>query len=131
MRWCARPWDPRTGKHEPTTGKPDKDLSEAWDDARYNWLGDSYSSHVNPAFWKIHGWVDDKIEDWYRANKNTLSSINVNGIVWYEGDLVTVSDPWSGGMRIGVEPNKEMIKKMEKAARVVLDLPRLYHFYDT
>lgn len=39
-----------------------------WDNASYNWLVDTYSSHVNPVFWKIHGWIDDRVEDWRIAN---------------------------------------------------------------
>lgn len=44
-------------------------LDEKWNQPEYNWLFDFYSSHVNPIFWKLHGWVDDRIEDWKRANR--------------------------------------------------------------
>lgn len=53
-----------------------------WDNVSYNWLGDSYASHVHPLFWKIHGWVDDRIEDWRKAN-------NVAVIPW--------KGVWTGG----------------------------------
>ncbi len=39
-----------------------------WDDPEYDWLADTYSSHVNPVFWKLHGWVDARIDDWVTAN---------------------------------------------------------------
>ncbi|WP_406009109.1 hypothetical protein OG440_25580 [Streptomyces sp. NBC_00637] len=39
-----------------------------WDDATYDWLADTYSAHVNPLFWKLHGWVDARIDDWMAAN---------------------------------------------------------------
>lgn len=42
--------------------------SWVWDDPTYNHLSDSYSAHVNPIFWKIHGWVDERIEDWLRVH---------------------------------------------------------------
>lgn len=32
-----------------------------------DWLGDPISSHVNPLFWKLHGWVDSCIDRWERA----------------------------------------------------------------
>ncbi|MFP5318881.1 MAG: Tat pathway signal protein [Acidimicrobiia bacterium] len=54
--------------------RPDADptatttIDTRWDDPSYDWLGDTYSSHVNHHFWKLHGWVDDRIEDWCRAN---------------------------------------------------------------
>jgi hypothetical protein len=44
-----------------------------WDDPAYDYLGDTYSSHVNPIFWQLHGWVDDRIEDWKRAEGITGS----------------------------------------------------------
>ncbi len=31
-------------------------------------MGDTYSSHLNPIFWKLHGWVGDRIEDWCVAH---------------------------------------------------------------
>ncbi len=39
-----------------------------WDDPAYDWLADTYSSHVNRVFWKLHGWIDARIDDWVRAN---------------------------------------------------------------
>jgi hypothetical protein len=78
MRWAAR---------SPVGYRPD-DLSQPvaaqWDSPAYNWLGDTYSSHVNSLFWKIHGWVDDRIEDWKTAN-------NVQGDIHWTGT-------WTGPM---------------------------------
>jgi hypothetical protein len=62
MRWAApspvgyRPRAPLTQPVDPR-----------WDDPAYDFLGDTYSSHVNPIFWKLHGWVDNRIKDWKRA----------------------------------------------------------------
>jgi len=39
-------------------------ISTKWDAPAYDYLGDTYSSHVNPIFWKLHGWIDNRIEDW-------------------------------------------------------------------
>jgi len=50
---------------DPTGGET---IGKEWDDPRYNFLGDTYSSHVNPIFWKLHGWIDDRIENWKVAN---------------------------------------------------------------
>jgi hypothetical protein len=66
MRWAAE-----------SEIRPDVDptasnsISEQWDRPSYNWLGDPYSSHVNSVFWKIHGWVDARIDDWMSANGHT------------------------------------------------------------
>jgi len=43
-------------------------ISTQWDDPSYDWLNDFYASQVNTVFWKLHGWVDDRINDWQRAN---------------------------------------------------------------
>ena len=39
-----------------------------FDAPEFNWLGTPYSAHVNPIFWKLHGWVDDTIPLWLTAN---------------------------------------------------------------
>lgn len=64
MRWAAPPagYRPDPGPNEGLT------IKEVWDDHRYDFLGDTYSSHVNPVFWSLHGWVDDRVEDWKAAN---------------------------------------------------------------
>jgi hypothetical protein len=64
MRWASSPagFRPEPGPAEGHTIDP------LWDDSRYDYLGDTYASHVNPVFWSLHGWVDDRIEDWKLAN---------------------------------------------------------------
>jgi hypothetical protein len=64
MRWCSNP-----GAIRPDTDPAHpNDIDPKWDLVSYDWLGDTYSSHVNSVFWKIHGWVDDRIEAWKSAN---------------------------------------------------------------
>ena len=71
MRWSSKP---RPGiRLDPTmSGSPSPgqilNIDPEWDVPEYDFLGDEYSSHVNPIFWKIHGWVDDRISDWMIAN---------------------------------------------------------------
>ena len=64
LRWSAAisEFRPDPGPHEPTA------IAAKWDRPSYDWLGDFYSSHVNPRFWKLHGWVDARIGDWAKAN---------------------------------------------------------------
>ncbi len=50
-------------------------IGSKWDSPFYDWMFDSYSSHVNVVFWKLHGWIDDKINEWQMAN-------NVDTIHW-------------------------------------------------
>ncbi|GAC1431799.1 MAG: hypothetical protein PVS3B3_19820 [Ktedonobacteraceae bacterium] len=66
MRWASQPGMMRPGVDEPT--QADANIPTDFDDPSYDYLGDTYSSHVNPLFWKLHGWVDARIEDWKAAN---------------------------------------------------------------
>lgn len=63
-------------------------IDTRWDNASYNWLGDTYSSHVNPVFWKLHGWVNDRIIDWARANG--LTTITWRGF-WVGGPMSSIT----------------------------------------
>ena len=71
MRWAAAPGSTRpeplqaSGDIDPTKGEV---IGLEWDDPQYDFLGDTYSSHVNPIFWKLHGWIDDRVEAWKTAN---------------------------------------------------------------
>ena len=134
MRWCNRPWDPRSGKREKSTGQPDFDLTPKWDVPEADWLGHTYSSHVNSVFWKLHGWVDDRIEDWYEANKDSsnLKKVSVRGVDWYAGDLVLADDPWSGGMDFGHSHGSDdnMVKHMEKVTNILNGKTKPYQFYE-
>jgi hypothetical protein len=76
MRWAApSPVGYRPPAHV-TQG-----IGAEWDAPAYNYLGDTYSSHVNPLFWKIYGWVDDRIEDWKRAH-------SISGDIQWRGTWV-------------------------------------------
>jgi hypothetical protein len=55
IHWSAEPW---------YQGKSDQDIN----DVRNDWLASPYASHVNVHFWKIHGWINDRVDDWARAN---------------------------------------------------------------
>jgi hypothetical protein len=55
MHWAAEPWFKDSNTQDEN-------------DPRNNYLGDTYSSHVNKAFWKLHGWIDDRIQQWENAS---------------------------------------------------------------
>ncbi len=52
----------------------------AWDDPNADYLGSTYSSHVNPIFYRLHGFVDARIEDWLKANNFTSIADNCAGV---------------------------------------------------
>jgi hypothetical protein len=66
MRWAA----PSSVGYRPPTAIT-QTISSQWDSPAYDYLGDTYSSHINPVFWKLHGWVDDRIEAWKSAHTIT------------------------------------------------------------
>lgn len=84
MRWSAE----SEIRPDVDPASPDS-IPEEWDRPSYDWLGDPYSSHVNSVFWKIHGWVDARIDDWMSANGHT------GEVPWSTGT------PWVGQMPEG------------------------------
>lgn len=100
MRWASLSRDPATG--EPAV-RDDYDIDTRWDDPSHDYLGDFHSSHVNPIFWKLHGWIDDRIEAWFttheRLRPGAVKRKSVRGIEWFEpGPWVSKADPfdWPG-----------------------------------
>lgn len=63
VRWAA----PSAVGYRPPTAT-ERGIEERWDDPAYTYLGDTYASHLNAIFWKLHGWVSDRVEDWRRAH---------------------------------------------------------------
>jgi hypothetical protein len=85
MRWSSISRDPKTG--DPAI-RDDFDFDVKWDDPKYDYLGEFYSSHVNPLFWRLHGWVDDRIEDWFNAHDaarpGEVEPYEYQGISWFK-----------------------------------------------
>lgn len=106
LRWAA----PSAVGYRPTfsTGNV---IEERWDDPAYNYLGDMYSCHVNPIFWKLHGWIDDRVEDWRRAHGI------VGNIVW-KGTWV--GPPVESGLRHQeVFAGRDVGEELRRAALVI------------
>jgi hypothetical protein len=70
MRWASEPRDPdpHTNYAKLPDGRPPLDFDSKWENPRYDSLTEPYSSLVNPVFWRLHGWIDDRIDDWYSAH---------------------------------------------------------------
>jgi hypothetical protein len=100
MRWASL-------SRNPTSDAPEVreayDISPKWDAPSNDYLGDFHSSHINPIFWKLHGWVDDCIGVWQAAHDaahpGQVKPHEVRGIPWYApGPWVLKPDPfdWPG-----------------------------------
>ena len=64
MHWASEHWF----KNQP--GQDENDV-------RNDFLGSTYSSHVNKRFWKLHGWIDDRITQWKQATQQVVDFSNV------------------------------------------------------
>jgi len=53
MRWCSEPV--ATGMRPDVEPVAPDTIDMKWDVPEYNWLGDTYASHVHSTFWKLHG----------------------------------------------------------------------------
>lgn len=107
-RWTTPARDPDTGELivDPATGEPDArptfDFSDKWSSPKYDFLGEFYSSHVNPLFWRLHGWVDDRIDDWFKAqdasSPGRIKKRQLHGVEWFEVNtpFVMVAEPFVG-----------------------------------
>jgi len=112
------PRDPVTGDPVPG-GRPDNDVRTLWDDPKYDYLGEFYSSHLNPVFWRLHGWIDNRIEDWFNAHEaahpGEVKRIDLDGTRWFaKGKWVQTDEPWAGAP--GHHPD---LKKMTEVARIL------------
>jgi hypothetical protein len=108
-------------------------IGASWDDPRYDWLGDTYSSHVNSTFWRLHGWVDDRIEDWKKANQVT-GEIQWKG-TWVGKPMAEMEQgsfmmPMSDHMGHDMEQASGTMDEMERLAALIARTGRVCHFYD-
>jgi hypothetical protein len=114
MRWSAEPDELRP---DPDPTHPTA-VDQKWDAPSYDWLGDFYSSHVNPVFWKLHGWVDGRIGAWKRAN-------DISGEYQWKGT-------WNGPMHhhmasaeLDADDGEELLKLAGGAGLVASPLQRV------
>jgi hypothetical protein len=106
MRWASVTRDPTPDKSKRglplPAGRTPLDFDTKWLDPEYDYLGETFSSHVNPIFWRVHGWVDARIEDWHRAQESVRPGVikrkQLFGVDWFEvdGKWVVSDAPWEG-----------------------------------
>jgi hypothetical protein len=126
MRWSSVPRDPTDGTPLPD-GRIDPDISTRWDVPINDHLGDFYSSHINPIFWRLHGWVDDRINDWFAAHEQAhpgqVVRQDIGGVHWFKvGKWVSAAHPWTGPAMMSHGGMKQMngdIRKMERVVAIL------------
>lgn len=94
VRWTHTLYNPASG--DPIGRESLFDIDSKWDDPANDDLGDFYSSHVHPTFWRLHGWIDDRINDWARVNAEQITTADVDGVPWFapDGRIVQVGQPF-------------------------------------
>lgn len=136
--------------------RPDlaESISMIWDSPSYDWLGDTYSSHTANHFWKLHGLIDRRIDQW--AVANGIQSINWIG-TWVGKmpptppvespalESVGRTNVFAALERLGSGSTVELestehdhgqghghhhVQEMEQIANLIQDCGVHYHFYD-
>lgn len=123
IRWSAYP----------TNGyrliRDESDFRTEWDEPGYDTLFDEYSSHVGPIFFRLHKWIDNRIEDWAEAQgSNVQRYATPHGFDWFRGPAVQVAEPWNGAWGFEpVSPEEEArrIGIMEQVTRAMFPPPAL------
>lgn len=122
VRWTHTLYDPATGL--PIGRESLFDIDSKWDDPSNDDLGDFYSSHVHPTFWRLHGWIDDRINDWARVNAERITTATVDDVPWFaaDGEIVKVGRPfyWPTAHSHHHSPNDEAdVRTMEEVIGIM------------
>lgn len=97
--------------------RPESDIDPKWDVPGYDTLFDEYSSHVHPVFFRLHKWLDNRIEDWAAAHQGDVERFKTPaGFDWFRdkdggSKWVQVGKPWMGG--------EDSIATMEKVHEAI------------
>jgi hypothetical protein len=96
--------------------RDESDFRPKWDDPGYDTLFDEYSSHITPNFFRLHKWIDNRIEDWAEAHGTAVErTATPHGFDWFRtGEWVKVAQPWTGAW--GFEP----ISQQEETKRIAV-----------
>ena len=109
MRWSAS----SPVGYRPSTALT-QEIDAQWDAPAYDYLGDTYSSHVNSIFWKIHGWVDARVEDWKRAHgiRGEIEWIGTwVGPAAHHGHLPSVA---RGGSEVDADEGHDALRRIDR-----------------
>jgi hypothetical protein len=121
MRWSEEPNPYRTQSIFRILAGQDT-YDSTWDAVSYDYLGDTFSSHVNPHFWYLHGWVDSLIDRWAIANEMQPQDIVWTG-TWLGGpDLLDVLGLGAGPVAMAMpQPPEGLTASIARTALVSLN----------
>jgi hypothetical protein len=127
MRWSSLPFDPEKQSTTLAEGRDRFDVSDKWiapftgpdgKTAYYDDLFDEFSSNLHPVFWRLHGWIDDRIDDWANAHGNDVTKAPVGGVPWFQRGRpwVAVAEPWLGD----TDESHQAMMRMERVLQIIL-----------
>jgi hypothetical protein len=104
--------------------RDESDFRPVWDDPGYDTLFDEYSSHIGPIFFRLHKWIDNRIEDWAEAHAGEVERYTTPyGFDWFRpGPHVQVAEPWTGAWGFDTPSREELQRRlttMESVTRVM------------
>ncbi|NQZ23486.1 MAG: PvdJ/PvdD/PvdP-like protein [Colwellia sp.] len=125
MRWATVTRDP-TNDMPVVWDRWPSDFSSRWFLPENDYLGDPFSSHISPVFWMFHRWIDDRIEDWFRAHEwfhpGEVLRQDVNDVPWFApGRWVELDVPWLGSSEYSCSP----IGKGSKTVELDIEIMKL------
>lgn len=109
IRWSAYPSNgSKLIRDEP-------DFRDKWNDQGYDTLFDEYSSHVGPIFFRLHKWIDNRIEDWAEAHgKDVIRVSTPYDFDWFQvGPWVDIGKPWTGAWGFQSISHEEEIRRVD------------------
>ncbi len=119
IRWSAYPsngWQGLRSEHDFTSKK--------WNDPGYDTLFDELSSHVTPIFFRLHRWIDNRINDWGEAH-GLEQRVNELGFPWFKtSEWVSVDKPWNGAYgldHVTPEERRKRIEVMQKVGAILYE----------
>lgn len=117
IRWSDYPSNPDNPQRRV---RWETDIDPKWDHPDYDTLFDEYSSHVHPTFFRLHKWLDNRINDWAEAHGNEVERYSdERGFQWFRpGPWVDVANPWVGAN--GFTPERPgRVRQMEDLVDII------------
>ena len=144
VRWASAP---ALQRPDVPPGAADT-IDTRFDDPSYDYLGDTYSSHVNDHFWKLHGLVDGRIDLWATANEveeiewvgqwvgkmppapavETEAADPLAGNVFRRIELLSL--PEASSAPEALDAHHGHLAEMEDVVRLIQECGVFYYFYD-
>jgi len=126
-RWSQvqRPGQDYRANGDPLVVELDRAIPDKFATIEYDWLADHFSSPGNYLLYKLHGWIDDRIQDWKTANR--VQEIDWEGLGAWAGPLFSrrvLREDGDEDFDLVLPP----LEDLEKAAKVIVGSGLAKHY---